>query len=636
MEISIIIRTFNEERHLPALFDSLDKQSVQDFETVVVDSGSFDRTRDIAAERADKLVRIPNRDFTFGHSLNVGVKNSSGRFIAIVSAHTLPADERWLERLIAPLRADKTAMVYGRQLGREDSKFSEQRDFERLFGGERRVMTPPNFFANNANSAVRRDLWDKHPFDESLPGLEDIEWAKYWMQRGYDVIYEPQAPLFHIHDETWAQVRRRYYREGQAAKWIGVKRRGDIPREIAQEALHCAQDVSQALKTLRWSRVGEILRFRLEKTLGTIRGVWDGALMRNPLKRERMLFDKSYRAVVIKGPDKAVFEPVELPPLAPSEILVRVAYQGVCATDLEILHGRLDYYKSGLAKYPIVPGHEFSGVVSAVGTRVTNVSEGDRVVVECIQGCGECPECRKANPIACPERKEMGVIGRDGGYGEYVVTPARFAHTIPSQVSLKAACLCEPIAVVLKGFRRLERSWGVSMGPRPCAVIGAGPIGHLAARILEARGHAVTVFDRNPARLKHFAGSSIAVKTDLGELSVYDVLIEATGDPDALEVILHGSKAGSIILLLGLPYARREFSFEAIVGYDKIIIGSVGSSSEDFDEALVTLPKIDTSALLGTVLPLSEFKQAWELSRGGSRLKVILQPDASLTQAQLL
>lgn len=627
-ETSIVIRAFNEEKHLPALLDGLERQTYRDFESLVVDSGSFDHTREIAQRRAHHLITIRPDDFTFGHSLNVGIRASRGRFIVIVSAHTEPTDERWLEHLVAPLAEPRTAMVYGRQMGPPGAKFSECLDFERTFGPQAKVLLPPNFFANNANSAVRRDLWEQHAFDETLPGLEDVEWAKYWMERGYQVVYAPGAAIHHIHAETWPQVRRRYYREGQAAWWIGVQRRRQIPGEVLREAGDLARDFVEA-----WRQGGlvgkaaEITRFRLEKAIGKVGGIWNGATTPNPMKRERLLFDRSYRAVVVQGPGRAALETVEAPALKPGEILVRVAYEGVCATDLEVLSGELDYYKSGLARYPIVPGHEFSGTVAAVGARVTDLGEGDRVVVECIQGCGACAPCTRGNWIGCVERQEVGVIRRDGGYGEYVVTSARFVHRVPAGVTLQDAALCEPLAVVLKGLRRLERAWGDATAQHHCAVVGAGPIGHLAARLLAHRGHQVAVFDRNPARLGHFGGSGIRVEPGLSDLAGFDAIVEATGNADALDAVLKRSQAGTALLLLGLPYGRRDFSFETIVGYDKTVVGSVGSSADDFDEALATLPKIDVKALTRKVVPLAEFRQAWNLARAGEHLKIMLAVD---------
>lgn len=154
-ETSILIRTFNEEKHLPALLASLGEQDYQDFEIVVVDSGSLDRTREIAAPIVQRLIRIKSRDFTFGYSLNVGCEASEGRFIAMVSAHTLPADNKWLGRLVEPLRQESAAMSYGRQIGVGSSKYSEIQDLDRMFGKRAKVLQPPDYYANNANSAVR-------------------------------------------------------------------------------------------------------------------------------------------------------------------------------------------------------------------------------------------------------------------------------------------------------------------------------------------------------------------------------------------------------------------------------------------------------------------------------------------------
>ncbi len=131
-EISIVIRAFNEERWLPEVLASLNRQTCRDFEVLLVDSGSTDRTREIAAANGVRVVRLRSEDFTFGHSLNVGIQESRGSLVAILSAHAIPADEGWLERLVAPLRQPGVALVYGGQRGHEISKFSEARDFERI------------------------------------------------------------------------------------------------------------------------------------------------------------------------------------------------------------------------------------------------------------------------------------------------------------------------------------------------------------------------------------------------------------------------------------------------------------------------------------------------------------------------
>jgi 2-desacetyl-2-hydroxyethyl bacteriochlorophyllide A dehydrogenase len=598
---------------------------------VLVDSGSYDGSPEIARAHGARVLGIDSRDFTFGYSLNVGLRASAGRYIAIVSAHTAPLDGSWLGRLVAPLAADDVAMVYGRQLGTPTSKFGEVQDLRRSFGTRPRVLRPPRFFANNANSAVRADLFERHPFDETLPGLEDIEWAKHWMERGYKVVYEPSAPIYHIHDETWRQVRRRYYREAVAARWIGIKGRGDAAPEALREAGRLVADLAIAARQGSLPRrIREIALFRWHKAMGTVQGVWNGATLEDPGRRREMYFDTRSKAVVITGPGRAAYREVEVPEVKPGDVLVRVAYVGVCATDLEVLDGTLGYYKSGQASYPIVPGHEVSGRVSRVGPNVERLREGDAVVVECIQGCGACEECREERWVECRRRTELGVVGLNGGYSEYVVTPGVFVHKLMDHVDLRTACLIEPIAVVLKGLRRLEGAWGQGDAKR-CAVVGAGPIGHLCAQVLALRGHRVTVFDPRAERRDAAVAAhpGIAAGRALEEISGHDVVVEATGSADVLSVVLSSSSPGATLLLLGFPYGQREFSFEGIVASDKTVVGSVGSAAQDFREAISLVGGLRLGPFLENVVPLEEFDAAWEACRSLRHLKVVLEVDAA-------
>jgi threonine dehydrogenase-like Zn-dependent dehydrogenase len=262
----------------------------------------------------------------------------------------------------------------------------------------------------------------------------------------------------------------------------------------------------------------------------------------------------------------------------------------------------------------------------ACGTNVDHFQIGDPVVAECIQSCGECEDCQRENFLGCAHRSELGVIGRNGGYAEYVTVPGKFVHRLPPDIDLVAACLCEPLAVAIKGMKRLRRTWRrkEKKDSKSCAIVGAGPLGHLCARVLANWGHRVTVFDRSTPRLEYFTDSAIETAQDLNRLDRFDNIIEATGSPDALDKILRISRAGSTILLLGLPYAHRNFTFESIVAYDKIIIGSVGSSAKHFKTAIELLPDIDTRAFTRKILPLSEFKTAWQLAESQQYLKVIL------------
>ena len=193
-KVSIIIRTLNEATFLPSLFDLINNQSYKNYEIIVVDPGSTDETQKIAKEFSDKLLLIEKDDFTFGYAINHGIKHSNGELVCIVSAHTKPNSNNWLEELVSAFNYEqlgnsKVAMSYGKQIGGENSNFSEIMDFNYLFGKKELKKSSPKYFCNNANSMIRKDLWLNHPFNETLSGLEDIEWSKYWMDKGYKIVY---------------------------------------------------------------------------------------------------------------------------------------------------------------------------------------------------------------------------------------------------------------------------------------------------------------------------------------------------------------------------------------------------------------------------------------------------------------
>jgi len=625
-ETSIVIRAFNEERWLPELFESLHRQQYRDFETLVVDSGSIDRSRDIATSNGARLVRLRSEDFTFGYSLNIGIEAARGLFIAIISAHAIPTDEHWLSRLIAPLRRPGTAMVFGGQRGHAVSKFSEARDFERVFHSKPMSMDDDHVFVNNANSAVRKDLWEQHRFDEGLPGLEDAEWAKYWIPRGFEVIYEPSACVYHVHTESWAQVRHRFHREGIAGRWTAVRIIRHIPREIARELWWSAKDIAMALRQGTFVRLaGEILRYRYNKTMGIVKGIWDSRTITNPSKRAKLHFDKGFSAVVIHDAHSAEIEPRSIPSLKPSEVLVRVAYAGICGRDVELFDGRMGRNKSDTAVYPVVPGREFSGTVVSIGNKVTCFKEGDRVVVLPVQGCGACAACTQDMAAHCQDRRELGSPGADGGFAEYCVTRARYALKIPDGLTLREAALTQPTAVVIRALRRLGFYTSVG-GLRHCAVVGADAVGHLAAKILLLRGYDVVVFGAQAAHLEHLRGAA-EIRRELSGLDCFDLIVETTGDQRVLTTALQQSCPGATLLLLASSYEHQTISVGQVVACDRAIVGAVGCGREDFIEALSTLPSLDLRPLLQHVFPMEEFKNAWSAFRANSYPKVMLNAD---------
>jgi 2-desacetyl-2-hydroxyethyl bacteriochlorophyllide A dehydrogenase len=625
-ETSIVIRTFNEALFLAELLEGIRSQTYQDYEIIVVDSGSFDGTVEIAGRFGVELVEIAGRDFTFGFSLNRGIAASEGRFLVLVSAHTTPVDREWLGTLVEPLRDPEVAMTYGRQMGEARSKFSERQDLRRTFGEERQVIQPPNFFANNANSAVRRDLWEKQPFDEGLPGLEDAAWAKYWMDRGYQVVYEPRAGIHHIHTETWPQVEHRYFREAVAAQAIGVRGPSHVSGEIARETCRFVADVGLALFKERDPRLLlEIARFRWAKGRGAARGLLDHSEAQIVTDHQGFFFKDDVTAVVVTGPGHASHKMVTLPEMKPGDVVVRVEYVGVCGTDLELFRGTLGYFETGDSTYPITPGHEVSGTVVRTGSNArTTVQIGDRIVIECIQGCGACEMCDSGEPIRCDDRKELGVMGLNGGYAKHIVVAGAHVHRIPDGLDLQRAALCEPLAVAVKGRRRLISALGP--GRHHIGVLGAGSLGQLLALVLAREGHRVSLVDQRKSRLEAATRAlpESEVSTDPASLWKCDAIAEVTGHSGVLEALLGGVGVGRTVLLLGFPYGKLDLNPERLVAQDLSLLGSVGSGPADFQDALEILPSLSLDEFLKSTFPLEAYEEAWTTHERGKVLKVML------------
>ncbi|WP_051292861.1 glycosyltransferase [Citrifermentans bremense] len=216
---SVVIRCYNEERHIGKLLAGLVAQSVRNTEIIVVDSGSTDATLSIAGRFPVKIVRMQPEEFSFGHSLNLGCSHASYEFIVIASAHVYPLYTDWLERLLAPFADPEVALVYGKQRGAADAWYSEQQIYKKWFP-EESLADQGHPFCNNANAAIRRSLWEEHHYNRDLTGLEDLEWAKRFFEAGKKIAYCAEAEIVHVHEEKAAQIYNRYRREAIAFKRI--------------------------------------------------------------------------------------------------------------------------------------------------------------------------------------------------------------------------------------------------------------------------------------------------------------------------------------------------------------------------------------------------------------------------------
>lgn len=269
---SLIIRAYNESRHLPRLLEGVKQQTAQDVELILVDSGSTDGTVAIAESYGAKIVHITPADFTFGRSLNLGIAASTRELVAIASAHVYPVYPDWLERLLEPFAESSIGLTYGKQRGMETSKYAEHQIFARWFPDVSDLrQTHP--FCNNANAAIRRSLWQKNPYDESLTGLEDLAWGKWLQSQGRSIAYLAEAEIVHIHNETPKGVRNRYRREAMAFKRIYPEAHFNIYDFLRMTASNIFNDsVHAARERVLLKVIPEIFWFRFNQFWGTYQG----------------------------------------------------------------------------------------------------------------------------------------------------------------------------------------------------------------------------------------------------------------------------------------------------------------------------------------------------------------------------
>jgi L-iditol 2-dehydrogenase len=345
------------------------------------------------------------------------------------------------------------------------------------------------------------------------------------------------------------------------------------------------------------------------------------------------------KAVMISGPGRAEVIEVALRALQRSDVRIRLLATGCCGTDVELFDGTMPYLTSGMARYPIVPGHEWVGEVCEIGAEVDGFKAGDRVVGECSCGCMRCERCRAGCYHRCAFRTETGILNRAGAFAEYIDFPAIFLHHVSKQVSVESACLIEPTAVAFNGVRR------ANITPRDdVAIFGDGPIGLLLLMMAKAFGaRSVTLVGATSERLAIGARLGADAIVDAREESASAVLarathgappsvvLEATGNPESIVEAVNATAPGGRIVLQGI------FAGEKLDGLDldRIVVGEItlqgalGSPSVWPDVIrLIESGRVDPGVLVTNQLELADYHRAIEQVRQRNGIKTIVRTDA--------
>lgn len=317
------------------------------------------------------------------------------------------------------------------------------------------------------------------------------------------------------------------------------------------------------------------------------------------------------RAARITQPNRLEVIDLPDPKPEPDEVLIRVMASGICGTDIHIFRGEY------LGGYPVIPGHEFAGVVEAVGENLTRFRVGDRVAVEPNIACDNCEACLNNRQNFCLNWQAVGVT-RPGGMAQLVTAPEKAVFNI-GELPFEAGAFVEPLSCVLHGLERLHPELAAKI-----VILGAGPIGLLLVQGVRTLGASyVTVVDKNPSRVQFAAelGADVLL-TSLDELEAdgYDAVIDATGAIAVMQRALDYARPGGKVLLFGVPPSGKEMRIEAFKIFRKGLtvlssFTSVRNSYQAIDLLRSGQARVDR--LVSHRLPLDEFERGIELIEGG-------------------
>ncbi len=297
---SVIIRSFNEQKHIGKLLEGIKKQTIYNqVEVILVDSGSTDDTVKIAREAGATIVNIKPEEFSFGRALNMGCRAAKGKFLLFASAHVYPLYTDWLAKMLQPFKNERVALVYGRQVGNEITRYSEEQLFKKWFPA-RSNYDQKIPFCNNANAVVRKELWEQQPYDEDLTGLEDLDWASKIMREGYAIAYEATATIVHVHEETPSRIKNRYRREAIALKSIYPEEKFNFWNFVKLSVGNIWADSIHALHEGKFSKEFRfIVVFRTLQFWGTYRGYTQKSKPDETL-RMRFYYPNDFRSKLFK------------------------------------------------------------------------------------------------------------------------------------------------------------------------------------------------------------------------------------------------------------------------------------------------------------------------------------------------
>ena len=344
-------------------------------------------------------------------------------------------------------------------------------------------------------------------------------------------------------------------------------------------------------------------------------------------------------ALCLTGPEKFEYVEIDRPRPAAHEVLIKVHRVGICGTDIEMLRGTMPYFDMGLASYPVILGHEWSGTIEERGSAVESLSVGERVTGDVSIGCGSCRNCMDGSYSLCDNRQEVGLArGKDGAFAQYMTMPAKHCYRLPENVSLDDGSLVEPAATTLKAIRKAGLEPGATV-----YIAGDGPIGLLAMQSAKAFGATRVIVggtdDQKLAKATELGAHetvnvrehSIAdyIRDTTGGRGV-DLALEGSGYGPALAECIEVARLGGTVSVVGIYEQPIEnFNMSQAVVKDLDICCSLASPNS-FRQTLQLMAQgeIVVAPLVSDVYELADAGSAFEHQQSGrdGRIKIQLRP----------
>lgn len=326
---------------------------------------------------------------------------------------------------------------------------------------------------------------------------------------------------------------------------------------------------------------------------------------------------ETMRAAVLVAPERFEVRSVPLPAVGPDDVLVKVTRCGLCGTDMHIYHG-----KYSADRLPLIPGHEFSGHIAALGEAVSGLALGQGVTADINLGCGRCFYCRKNEVMNCPTMVQIG-IHVDGGLAEYVRVPASHIVPVPPHTPVALAALAEPVSCIVRAVRRSRLQLGEAV-----LILGAGPIGNLHLQVARQAGAApIIVSDPNVERAAwaRASGADFVVSDPARLADVVaqatsgrgaDLVIESVGLTALYEQAFELVRPGGRVLAFGLCAQGAHAHYEPfkVVLKELGLQGSVAGMGDDMHDAmtLIAHQRVELDAFVETVYPLERIGEAMQ------------------------